>query len=152
MAHIQRLLTEGKGFGPLDTSLSCLFAINIKGNSSSLGEPTTVVLELHPHLMFAGRNGFGTLDISPFETEKVVAEFWLALFGVETPAARNASDGDDDSFRSRLRYFNLGGNGVRFVRHIDHRQRRHTRQATVNDLSVLLDQLGTSRYLGIPSF
>src|SRR4029453_11933144 len=95
MAHVQRLLTEGKRFGSLDASFTRLFAVDIEGNLSALGDAATIVFKLHSDLMFASMYSFRPLDISFLKTEKVITEFRLAFFCVQTPAPCHPSHGDD---------------------------------------------------------
>jgi hypothetical protein len=73
--------------GLLNPTLARLLAIEVEGDRASLSDPPAVVAELHSHLVVSRRDLRGSRDGVAVQAEEVVAVSWLAVLGVEGPAA-----------------------------------------------------------------
>src|SRR5689334_8650911 len=89
---------EEQGHSALHTSRAGLFAVEVKRDVPSLGQASTVVSELHAHLMRADGYGFCPRDGEALQPHEVVAIRRLAVFDVEGPARERAALCDDHPF------------------------------------------------------
>ena len=58
---------------PVDAPLADLFAVDVEGDGAALGHAASVVGELHPHLVLAGRDLLVAFDLEALQAEQVVA-------------------------------------------------------------------------------
>src|SRR5262249_21214558 len=123
MADVARLLPECERFGLLDAPFPGLGAVDEQRHSPALRDAAAVVRELHPHLMRPGRNGLTPFDDRLLQAEEVVAILRFAVLRVQAPAAGDPADGDDDAFGTGCGHLDLGGDRMRLVLQVQHRQR-----------------------------
>src|SRR5690242_15342139 len=69
-----------------DLSFADLFAVQVQRCLASLAESAASIGELHPVLMFSGRERIGRLDEKALEAPPVIAVLELAVLGVQAPA------------------------------------------------------------------
>src|SRR6185369_5852635 len=69
-----------------DAALAGLGAVDEERDRAALAEAAAVVVELHAHLMGAGRNRGVALDVELSKAEKVVGVLRPAVLDVEAPA------------------------------------------------------------------
>jgi hypothetical protein len=103
----------------VDTALAAFSAIHVEGDCATFCKASAIVSELHPHLMFPGRDLAGALDVVLLQAIEIVTIFWLAVLGVEAPASMQASLSDDDAFGPRIGHDHLGRHSVRLVFDVD---------------------------------
>src|SRR5215813_4026086 len=108
-----------KSNGAFNASFTDLSSVNEKGDLCSFAQTSTVVVELHAHLMLAGRKRRGRLNTCLDDGHEVVVIFQPSLVSVETPARHRSALRDDDSFSALARYLDFGRNRVTLVLCID---------------------------------
>src|SRR6185503_15048823 len=106
----------------------------------TLAEPAAGVLEFHANLVVARRYRLRAHDVRVVDAQEVVTVFEPAVLAVQAPAADVRALRDDDPFRARLWYVDVGGDRVRLVLDVDHRVFRQAPHAGEQDLGLALDE------------
>ena len=95
--------------------LTDLPAVDIQRHGAALTQPTSVVRELQPHLMLPCCERVLPVHLEELEPQQVVTEGQLAVEGIQAPAAKSATLGDDDPLCWPFGNLDLGGNRERLV-------------------------------------
>jgi len=95
-----------------DPSAASQFAIAVERRGAALAETATVICELHPHLVRAGRQLLGRRHVELLEAEEVVVVSEPAPMRVEAPAAKIAAMRRDNTRGAAVRHIDIRGDRV----------------------------------------
>jgi len=132
---------ENHRYRHVDAALAVLLAVYIERDRAPLRQAAAVVLELHTHLVLAGGDRLGAFGEGQFDAQEVVAMLELAVLGVQAPAIRAATLGDDDALGARFGNLEFSGHRIRLVLHNHDRVLGNAAHTAEQDLGIAFDEL-----------
>lgn len=124
-------------------------AVDEQRHRSAFGQARPVVVELHPHLVRAGRDRVGGFGVEVLDATEVVAVLEFAAVGVQAPTTDVGALSDDHALGTTLRHVDLGRDRMRLVLHVEHAVLREPSHPAEQNLRITLDQHRPAGEVGV---